>query len=378
MEWRPIYTASVIPPLADINWHSFLARPPLPSPSQDILEALAGQSVLITGAGGSIGAALAHRVAALKPPNLLLLESSESNLYALASEFSPSPSVTFLLGNAADPALLEHIFAAHSPRFVFHAAAFKHVPLMEQHPLSAIANNIFATEAVTRAATAHHARVILLSTDKAVEPASVMGATKRVAEQIVLTAGGTVLRLGNVLATRDSVVEIFARQIAHGGPITVTDPAARRYFLTLDEAVDQLLLAAANQDRPILLAPDLRATHFIADLAKFMACTIVPQREIAIEFTQPRPGDKETEQLWSTTEFVRPFTSDSSTGELVSIQSSTLPPSQLTLALACLHAAVESRDIPAALTHLQSIVPDYTQGQSVQALACQTIPQVSQ
>jgi FlaA1/EpsC-like NDP-sugar epimerase len=369
----------VIPPLADINWYSFLARPPLPPPSKNILKALAGQSTLITGAGGSIGAALAHRLTALNPPNLLLLESSESNLYALTSKLPSSPSVTFLLGSAADPALLEYIFAKHSPDIVFHAAAFKHVPLMEQHPLAAIANNIFATEALTRAGAAHHSRVVLLSTDKAVEPASVMGATKRVAEQIVQTSRGTVLRLGNVLASRDSVAEIFARQIAHGGPITVTDPAARRYFLTLDEAVDLLLIAAAHPLPPALFAPILHATHFIADLANFMAHTLAPGREIPIEFTEPRPGDKETEQLWSTTEISYPSPPNASTsGGLVSLQLSTLPSSQLTSALARLHISVEARDIPAALALLQSLVSDYTPSPSLQSLAHHALPQVSQ
>jgi FlaA1/EpsC-like NDP-sugar epimerase len=368
----------VIPPLADIRWHSFLARPPLPSPQAELLTALARQSILITGAGGSIGSALAQRLAALNPPNLILLESSESHLYALTSKFSASPSITPILGNAGDSALLSHIFATYAPRLIFHAAAFKHVPLMEQHPLAAIANNIFATETLARAAAAHHARVILLSTDKAVQPASVMGATKRVAEQIVLAASGTVLRLGNVLASRDSVAEIFARQIANGGPITVTDPAARRYFLTLSESVDLLLFAAAHPHPPALLAPSLSATHFIADLANFMACLLAPHREIPIEFTHPRPGDKESEQLRSATEIANPSTPNASTGALISIQSPTLSTIQLAFELTRLRATLEARDIPAVLAQLQSLVPDYTPSPSVQALARQALPQVSQ
>jgi FlaA1/EpsC-like NDP-sugar epimerase len=376
MQW-PIYTSSVIPPLQDIDWQSFLARPPLPSPQSETLEVIGRQPILITGAGGSIGSALAHRLAALNPPNLILLESSESRLYALTSELSPSPSITPILGSVADTSLLHHIFATHTPRLIFHAAAFKHVPLMEQHPLAAIANNIFATEALTRAAAAHHARAILLSTDKAVEPASVMGATKRVAEQIVLSAGGTALRLGNVLASSDSVAEIFAGQIANGGPITVTDPAARRYFLTIAEAVDLLLFGAVHPNPPALLAPNLRATHFIADLANFMARTLAPGRETAIEFTHPRPGDKETEQLWSATEITHPSQPNPSIGEPISIESPMQSPNQLAVALAHLRLAVEARDLAAALVHLHYLVPDYTPSSSVQALARQTIPQVS-
>ena len=214
-------------------------------PRQEVLDGLSREPIVITGGGGSIGSALALRLGALGSQKLVLLEASESNLYALERDWaaaletnprSASP-MTPILGSAGDMALLQEVFATHRPRIVFHAAAFKHVPLMEEHPLAAIANNVFATEILTQVAEAHGARVILLSTDKAVEPASVMGATKRVAEQIVLASGGTVLRLGNVLASRDSVTEVFARQIAQGGPVTVTDPAARRYFLTLDEAV---------------------------------------------------------------------------------------------------------------------------------------------
>jgi FlaA1/EpsC-like NDP-sugar epimerase len=368
----------VIPPLQNIHWHSFLARPPLPSPAPDLLTHLARQPILITGAGGSIGSALALRLAALNPPNLLLLESSESHLNALTSQLPSSTSITPILDSVADTALLSRIFATHAPAIIFHAAAFKHVPLMEQHPLAAIANNIFATEVLTRIATARHARVLLLSTDKAVEPASVMGATKRVAEQIVLAAGGTALRLGNVLASRDSVAEIFAYQIARGGPITVTDPAARRYFLTINEAVDLLLFAAVHTKPSALLAPNLSTTHFIADLANFMAHTLAPGREIPIEFTHPRPGDKETEQFWSSTEITRPYPPDASPGELISIESPTQSHNQLAIALTQLRAAVEARDVPAALAHLQSLVPDYTPSPSVQALARQAISQVPQ
>jgi len=387
MHWRPIYTSAVIPSLADINWYSFLARTPLPTPTPGALADLSKQPILITGAGGSIGAALAQQLAALHPPRLVLLEASESNLFTLTCELAPSASVTSVLGSVADPALLAHTFATYAPRLVFHAAAFKHVPLMEQQPFAAIANNIFATDALTRVAAAHHARVVLLSTDKAVEPASVMGATKRVAEQIVLAAGGSVLRLGNVLASRGSVAEIFARQIARRGPITVTDPAARRYFITLDEAVDLLLTAAAHCDlsallAPVLLAPVLHTTHFVADLARFMIHALAPDREISIEFTQPRPGDKEAEQFWSENDVTHPATPDAGSPALISIQSATLASGltggQFTTELTRLCDAAEARDLAAALAHLRAFVPEYTPSPSVLALAQQAFPQVPQ
>lgn len=366
----------MIDPLESIDWHAFLARPRLPSPSPQELDALRQKPVLITGAGGSIGSALALRLAALAPSMLVLLDASESHLYTLQRtwrEASLEAPATFILGSVADRALLDEIFSIHAPRIVFHAAAFKHVPLMEQQPLAAIANNVFGTHALVSSASAHAARVILLSTDKAVEPASVMGVTKRVAEHIVLAAGGTALRLGNVLASRDSVAEVFARQIAHGGPITVTGPAARRYFLTLDEAASLLLDAACEPNPPALLTPALPAPHFIADLARFMAAELAPGRAIPIEFTHPRPGDKEVEHLLSSSERAQPAMANG----LLRIQSPLFRRGQLQNALAALRVALDSRDLYATLDRLRSLVPDYSPSPAVLELAGKSSQRVS-
>jgi FlaA1/EpsC-like NDP-sugar epimerase len=356
--------------LQNLDWRTFLARPPLPPPPADALRVLTQEPILISGAGGSIGSALALRLRALLPSRLVLLEASESNLYALERDWSAAGAVcqmTPILGSVADAALLDEIFAAHTPRIVFHAAAFKHVPLMEEQPLAAIANNIFATEALTHAAQAHGARVVLLSTDKAVRPASVMGATKRVGEQIVLTAGGTVLRLANVLASRDSVAEIFARQITQGGPITITDPAARRYFVTRDEAVDLLLTAATLQVPPVLLAPVLPASQTICELARFMANELAPGSEIPIVFTGNRPGDKITEELWSAAE----RSSASSCESLVVVETNLPAHAQLTAGLSTLRAALDARDIGGSIMQLRALVPDFTPSQAVLSLAQQ-------
>jgi FlaA1/EpsC-like NDP-sugar epimerase len=371
----------VISPLNDLNWRSFLGRPPLPSLPPSGIEVLRQQPILITGAGGSIGSALALRLAALSPSKLVLLEASESNLYALQRDWAafqaanPAAAcpIAPVLGSAADQPLLDEIFFLHAPRLVFHAAAFKHVPLMEEQPLSAIANNIFATGTLTETAAVHGARVVLLSTDKAVEPASVMGATKRVAEQIVLSSGGTVLRLANVLASRDSVAEVFTRQIAQGGPVTVTDPAARRYFVTLNEAVNLLLIAAAQPKSGTLLAPVLPSTHFIADLARFMVRELAPNREIPIEFTGLRPGDKETEELWSSGVATIP----TSLAGVVSVDPDLLPAPQLAPQFASLRQALETRDLDAALAHLRRLVPDYTPSQAVLELSRQSAQRVA-
>ncbi len=363
------------PSLEAIDWRGFLARPELPPPPPEALDTLAHNPILITGAGGSIGAALALKLRAITP-KIVLLEASESHLFALQSaqsawtETTRQSNVSFVLGSVTDAALLDEIFSIHSPRLVFHAAAFKHVPLMEEQPLAAIANNIFGTATLVRAASAHGAHVVLLSTDKAVEPASVMGATKRVAELIVLAAGGTVLRLGNVLASRDSVAELFARQISAGAPLTITDPAARRYFLTIEEAVN--LLAAAVTESPALLVPDLPAPQYIADLAKYLAHMFAPGRDVPIRYTHPRPGDKESEKLWSSSESCRP---SKMTG-LLTIDSPLLSKSRLHSKLVDLSAALDARDVSAALECLLALVPDYTPSSIVLALRSAAATQV--
>ena len=355
----------MIPSLETIDWRGFLSRPQLPSPSPQALESLCRTPILITGAGGSIGTTLAIRLAA-KANQLILLDSSESNLFSLQRELddrATTANATFILGSISDFALLDEIFPVHGPCLVFHAAAFKHVPLIEEQPLAAIANNIFGTETLLAAAATHGARVVLLSTDKAVKPASVMGATKRVTELIALASDGIVLRLGNVLASRDSVAEVFASQIAAGGPLTVTDPAARRFFLTLEEAANLLLSAAAQSDTPALLVPELPAPQFIADLARFMARNLAPNRNIPIEFTRPRPGDKESEQLWSSSEVVRP----TQAGGLLFIASPSPPIDELHRALETLRAAVGARDISAALASLRTLVPEFTPSNTANA-----------
>jgi FlaA1/EpsC-like NDP-sugar epimerase len=305
---------------------------------------------------------------------LVLLDTSESRLQALLQSLPASDRTRAVLGSVLDPALLDEVFAAQQPRIVIHAAAFKHVPLLEQQPLAAIANNIFGTLTLVSAATSHGARVVLLSTDKAVQPASIMGATKRVAERIVLQSGGVVLRLANVLASSDSVTEIFATQIARGGPLTVTGPAARRYFLSIEEAVDSLLTAAAQPDAPALLAPRLTAEHYITDLAHFMSGMLAPHRKIEIEFTGARPGDKEAERLWSPKESVPLFADEA----LLRITTPPLSRESLQRSLGNLRAAVHERDLPAALTEMRRLVPDYTPSAVLAGSLRNPAPQVAQ
>ncbi|HEY6491254.1 MAG: polysaccharide biosynthesis protein [Terracidiphilus sp.] len=354
--------------LARIDWHRFLARPPLPSPAPRVLEGLREERILITGAGGSIGSALARRLAALSPRGLVLLDFSESRLAALQRSLaSPATDLpaTYILGNVCDRRLLDNVFSIYGSSLVFHTAALKHVPLLENQPFAAVETNVFGTNTIASAGAGQGARILLLSTDKAAQPASILGATKRIAEHIVRSAEGTVLRLGNVLASSDSVAEVFARQLAEGNPLTVTDPAARRYFLTIDEAVS--LLLAASHAPSALFVPALTTQHFVADLARFIARELAPGRQPRVEFSSRRPGDKERETLWSCSESAGP----ADTQGLMLVCSPYLEATPMQRGLAALRVALDARDLPALLEYVNRLVPDYTPGAMLSALVAE-------
>jgi FlaA1/EpsC-like NDP-sugar epimerase len=360
-------------PANAIDWHSFLARPRLPAPSDAALGQLRYASILVTGAGGSIGNALSMRLAALHPRRLLLLDASEQALYRLQSSLNDVGLLTharLILGNCNDSPLLEDIL---EPRqLIFHAAAYKHVPLLEHHPLEAIANNTLATLTLSGSASrAGAARIVLLSTDKAAAPASILGATKRIAERIVLAHDGIALRLANVLGTEGSVSETFARQIAAGSPITVTTSDARRYFLTGPEAVDLLLASAIAAPARTLLAPQLAEQHSIAELAQFLSNQFSPLNAAPIVFTGHRPGDKPREVFWSSDE--QP--SRSSIAGMIQIHSS---PGKSELAphtMKTLCEAVGNRDLPLAIECIARIVPGYSPSETIigQIKQCEAI-----
>lgn len=366
----------MISSLEKIDWRGFLGRPGPLAPSAKLLDALASESVLITGSGGSIGSALALRLAALGPRKLVLIENSEGRLFALQNclrEEVPFCSADLVLGSVLDRNLLDEIFDLHKPTVVFHAAACKQVPLLEEHPLAAIETNIFGTQLVARMTAQRDARMILLSTDKAVEPASLMGATKRVAEQIVLESGETVLRLGNVLASSGSVAEVFAEQIQRGGPITVTDPGACRYFLTIEEAVDLLIHAFDEPTRGSLLVPSLQTQHLIADLAKFMVRTLAPEQGIELAFTSARPGDKVAEKLLGPDERI----DRTRASGLQSVVSPRIDCGLLHRMLRHMRQALDTRDLPTALATLRMLVPDYTPSWTIRSIAERTVARVA-
>ncbi len=267
-------------------------------------EFLGGKTVLITGGGGSIGSALARAVAPHAPKRLVLFDICENSAYLLSLELKrkyPALPVNVRIGSIRDGRRMEEIFGEYRPEAVFHAAAHKHVPLMEDDPREAVKNNVFGTLNCARCADAYGAEAfILLSTDKAVCPASVMGATKRVCEKIVQSYEGrsatrfAAVRFGNVLGSAGSVLPIFEQQIAEGGPVTVTHHDAVRYFMTAEEAAGLVLCAGAYARTGEIFVLDMGEPVKIADLAR--DCIARSGKKIAICYTGLRSGEKLSEE----------------------------------------------------------------------------------
>ena len=319
----------------------------------------------MTGAGGSIGFALTRRIAGYSPQLLVLLDHSEQNLYQVESDLTlNSEAVPFasVLGDICNEALLSDIFERYRPNIVYHAAAFKHVPLMERNPIAAIQNNVLGTNALARAVRKHRIQAMtMVSTDKAIRPRSVMGASKRVAELTLARwtskeSQMNSIRLGNVYGTEGSVIKLFAQQILAGGPVTVTHADATRYFLTLEEAVDLILLASELAAARILI-PDLGEPVRILDLAHNMIeeAGFAVVKGIPITFIGLRPGDKMTEDLVSASEFVEP-TDDP---RLSNVKSTEMHPDRFDALMSALANAVECRDLSAILETLRCMVPEY-------------------
>ncbi|PJE27483.1 NDP-sugar epimerase, includes UDP-GlcNAc-inverting 4,6-dehydratase FlaA1 and capsular polysaccharide biosynthesis protein EpsC [Pseudooceanicola antarcticus] len=280
----------------------------------EVRESYAGQVVLVTGAGGSIGAELSRQLARLGPARLILLDHSELALYDIARELEGiAPEVSAVLGSVCDAALVTELLQGRRVEVIFHAAAYKHVPLVEDNPLSGLENNVIGTRVLAEAAARSGVgRMILISTDKAVRPTSLMGASKRLAEEVVQDLAGrstttrfAMVRFGNVMGSSGSVVPLFAEQIARGGPVTVTHPEVTRYFMTAEEAVRLTLLAGAYACGGEVFVLDMGAPQKILHLARQMILGAGltprdadhPDGEIEIRFTGLRPGEKLEEEL---------------------------------------------------------------------------------
>ena len=296
--------------LRDIEAEDLLGREPVVLDEAGIAQTLLGKCVLITGAGGSIGSELCRQVARFRPLRLVLYELSEFNLYTIEQELTeafPGVELVRLIGDVKDLAHLRHTFAQWRPQVVFHAAAYKHVPLMEDHnAAAALRNNTLGTyHAALAAAEVQAERFVLISTDKAVNPTNVMGATKRAAEMVVSSLAaqhpGTrfmAVRFGNVLGSSGSVIPKFKEQIAKGGPVTVTHPDIIRYFMTVPEAARLVLQAAAIGESGQVLVLDMGEPVKIVDLAQqLIRLAGHTPEEIPIEFTGLRAGEKLFEEL---------------------------------------------------------------------------------
>jgi FlaA1/EpsC-like NDP-sugar epimerase len=306
--------------LREVRVEDVLGRDPIVRELDRVGAYLRDRIVLVTGAGGSIGSELCRQIAQVKPRLLVMLDHAEDNLFQIDREMVEErhcTNVEAVLADCKEPGRMLEVMQRFKPSVVFHAAAYKHVPLMEANPLEAVRNNAIATRIVAEAAAASDVeRFVLISTDKAVNPKTVMGASKAMAEWIVESAGrkhpGTrfaSVRFGNVLASSGSVVPIFRSQIERGGPVTVTHPEMTRYFMTIPEAVQMVIRAGdigAGKGEVFVL--DMGEPVRIVDLAHNMIrlAGYEPETDIAVEFTKPRPGEKLHEELFGFAESGQP------------------------------------------------------------------------
>ena len=305
--------------LREVRDVDVLGRDPVKMEVELVGGYLTGECVLVTGAGGSIGAELCRQIARVGPDRLVLVDHSEANLFEIERELVEDRhflATTAVLADVKDEERIREVFDEHRPAVVFHAAAYKHVALMEANPVEAVRNNSIATRQLTRIAGDYGARsFVLVSTDKAVAPATVMGASKALAEWAVEAAetryedtAFCAVRFGNVLGSSGSVVPIFRRQIAAGGPVTVTDPEMTRFFMTIPEAVQLVIRSGSLAQGGEVFALEMGEPVRILDLAEQMIrfSGLVPERDIAIDVIGRRPGEKLHEQLFNSYERSEP------------------------------------------------------------------------
>lgn len=335
-----------------------------------MMDLVGGKRVLVTGAGGSIGSELCRQIAALAPAHLTLMEQSELALYQidreLAAGFAALPRAA-RLGDVRDAQQVDTILEEAKPDVIFHAAAYKHVPLVEGNPISGIETNLFGTTMVADAACRNKVpKMVVISTDKAVNPTNVMGATKRAAEIYCqnhpgvkdFTTNFVTVRFGNVLGSSGSVIPLFREQIKNGGPVTVTDKRAERYFMTIPEAVQLILRAAALEEASkAVLMLDMGKPVNIWNMAEEMVrlSGLVPHVDIEVKETGLRPGEKIKEELWYKEEVMQP----TQVKEVFQVKPAEMDVEELYKRMRTLRVACETTNTAAAVTALQSFVPEY-------------------
>jgi FlaA1/EpsC-like NDP-sugar epimerase len=346
-----------------------LERSPVQLSVDRVRSLVQGKRVLITGAGGSIGAELARQIGALSPSVLVLLDRYENGLHAIALELqseSVGGVLTTVVADVADRRRMDRVLNRVRPQLIFHAAAHKHVPLMELNPCEAVKNNVGGTRIIAEAAAASRSveRFVVVSTDKAVNPSSVMGATKRVAEVLVQALDRqsqvvfTTVRFGNVLASNGSVLPQFLAQVKSGGPVTITHPEMRRYFMLIPEAVHLLLHAAALGRGGDIFVLDMGEQIKIVDLARnvIRLCGFIPDDEIPLKFIGLRPGEKLQEEVVGSDEIASP----TSVERILRVETRRTHDASLLVAeVAALEQLAQAGDERAALKKLRELVPTY-------------------
>uniref|UniRef100_Q01WZ5 Polysaccharide biosynthesis protein CapD n=1 Tax=Solibacter usitatus (strain Ellin6076) TaxID=234267 RepID=Q01WZ5_SOLUE len=334
-----------------------------------VAASIAGRSVLVTGAAGSIGSELCRQVARFGPGCLIAFDQAESDLFRIENELReryPELELVTALGNIREAERLSEVMRQHAVESIFHAAAYKHVPMMESHPLEAVCNNVLGTWNLVRAARGHNVRnLLMISSDKAVNPSCVMGATKRVCERIVSSRwpgnGQTKcvsVRFGNVLGSNGSVVPVFQAQIAAGGPIKVTHPDARRFFMTISEAVSLVIQASTRTEGSEIFVLDMGEPIRIVDLAENMIRLAgkVPYEDIDIQFTGMRPGEKLMEEIRGKSERLIPTSME----KMHAIQEQPLVWDKINGWIEELKELIAERQERRIIAHLQTLVPEYT------------------
>lgn len=353
--------------IREVAVEDLLGRTPVHLEEDSIKSTLEGKVVLVTGAAGSIGFELCRQIARFRPARIVGFEIAESSLFEIDREMRQAfPFVPFHpeIGSIQNRDRLNEIFRSYRPSVVYHAAAYKHVPLMETHVFEAIENNVFGSYNVAAAAAEHGVEAFLLiSSDKAVCPTNIMGATKRIAELILLALknGRTkfvAVRFGNVLGSNGSVIPIFKKQIAAGGPVTVTHPEMRRFFMTIPEACQLVLQALAIGKGGEICVLDMGQPVKIVDLARHLILLsgLRPEEDIEIEFTGMRPGEKLSEELSTMLEDTVPSKHD----KIRIFVGNGSPEEDIRIWLTALHEICEARDLGRLIVALKELVPDYS------------------
>jgi FlaA1/EpsC-like NDP-sugar epimerase len=353
--------------IREVAVEDLLGRTPVLLEEHSIRSTLEGKVVLVTGAAGSIGSELCRQIAQFHPAGIVGFEIAESGLFEIDRDMRQAfPYIPFYpeIGNIKDIDRLDDVFQRYRPAVVCHAAAYKHVPLMETHVFEAIENNVFGTYNVAVAAAANGAEdFLLISSDKAVRPTNVMGATKRIAELTLLGLQNgctkyVAVRFGNVLGSNGSVIPIFKKQIAAGGPVTVTHPQMRRFFMTIPEACQLVLQALAIGKGGQICVLDMGQPMKIVDLAKHLILLsgLRPEEDIKIEFTGIRPGEKLSEELSTLLEDTVPSKHD----KIRIFVGNGLPEEDMRSWLEILREICEARDMSRLVITLKELVPDYS------------------